>query len=246
LSLLHRSARERANALAQYPHLNAAPPQLIFELILSLAEAGDFEKANSLFHNRFFPREEGGTNVRQVWIEVQLQHVLALANQHECSDAISLANTLGSAVPDLAFTHDGLEPFLQSARTNVLLAQAYSGCGKPDIGQEKLKAAAQATAPDQVGWAWMASHKLPDFDQNQWPSRLQNAFDQAASRSETSQYPSWWMYSAGFLARELGNDDEANHRFHRALLLPDRMLAYHFTRLAQSQSLTERSEADSQ
>jgi hypothetical protein len=54
------------------------------------------------------------------------------------------------------------------------------------------------------------------------------------------------MYSAGLLARELGNDDEANLRFHRALLLPDRMLAYHFTRLAQSQLGNEHSEAGSQ
>jgi hypothetical protein len=56
--------------------------------------------------------------------------------------------------------------------------------------------------------------------------------EQAQSRSETSQFPSWWMYSAGLLARDLGDSAEAESRFHRALLLPDRMLAYHFTRLA--------------
>ncbi|MFL6437953.1 MAG: DUF5107 domain-containing protein [Terriglobales bacterium] len=246
LSLLRRTARERSEALSKYPHLDSAPPPLVFELILNLTEAGEFDKANSLFRHRFFPREEGGTNVRQVWIEVQLQHVLALANEHKCDDAISLTNTLGSPVADLTFTRDGLEPFLASARTNFLLAQAYSSCRQSDLAQQKLKAATQATAPDQVGWACMASQKLPEFDPNQWQARLQTAFDQATSRSETSQYPSWWMYSAGLLARELGNDDEANLRFHRALLLPDRMLAYHFTRLAQSRLGNERSEAGSQ
>jgi hypothetical protein len=40
------------------------------------------------------------------------------------------------------------------------------------------------------------------------------------------------MYSAGLLASDLGDKDEAESRFRRALLLPDRMLAYHFTRLA--------------
>lgn len=246
LSLLHRTARERAEALSKYPHLESAPPPLVFELILNLAEAGEFDKANSLFHHRFFPREEGGTNVRQVWIEVQLQHVMALVNEHKCDDALSLANRLGSPVTDLTFTQDGLEPFLGSARTNFLLAQAYSSCGQSDLAQQKLKAAIVATAPDQIGWAWMASQKLPDFDRNQWQARLQTAFDQAASRSETSQYPSWWMYNAGLLARELGNDEEANLWFHRALLLPDRMLAYHFTRLAQPQLGNARPQAGSQ
>ena len=79
LSILNRPARERVEALEKYPKLDVAPPPLIFELILNLAEAGDFERATGLFHDRFFPREEGGTNVRQVWIEVQLQHALSLA-----------------------------------------------------------------------------------------------------------------------------------------------------------------------
>jgi hypothetical protein len=44
------------------------------------------------------------------------------------------------------------------------------------------------------------------------------------------------MYTAGSLAKELGQNDEASTRFRNALLLPDRMLAYHFTRLATAQS----------
>src|SRR3954464_9455180 len=236
LSLLRRTARERAEALSKYPHLDSAPPPLVFELILNLAEAGEFDQANSLFRHRFFPREEGGTNVRQVWIEVQLQHVLALVNEHRCNDALSLAKTLGSPVADLTFTRDGLEPFLGSARTNFLLAQAYSGCGQSDLARQKLKAATLTTASDQVGWAYLASQKLPEFDRNHGGERLQPAFAQAPSRSETSQYPSWWMYSAGLLARELGRNEEANTRFHKALLLPDRMLAYHFTRLAHAET----------
>jgi hypothetical protein len=40
------------------------------------------------------------------------------------------------------------------------------------------------------------------------------------------------MYTTGRLALDLGNKQEADLRFRKALLLPDRMLAYHFTRLA--------------
>ena len=210
LSLLNRPARERVEALEKYPQLDAAPPDLIFELILNLAEAGDFERATALFHNRFFPREEGGTNVRQVWIEVQLQRVIALAKQGHCSEAVSLGQHLGSEVPGLVFTRDGLEPILQSARTSYLLGSAYASCGKSDEANSQLELAARASAPDQIRWAFLAARKLPGFNQAQWQDRMQSALQQAANRSETSGYPSWWMYTAGSLAKELGKQHEAD------------------------------------
>ena len=233
LSLLGHPAGERVEALGKYPRLADAPNPLMFELILNLAESGDFDRATSLFHNHFFPREEGGTNVRQVWIEVQLQRLLALSAQQRCTEALNAANNLGSEIPELSFTKDGLEPILHSARTNYLLGTIYASCGKAEDGKNKFESAASASSTDQIRWAWLAAQKLPGFDQQQWQSRLQKALADAVGRTETSAYPSWWMYTAGMLERDLGKKQEANARFRRALLLPDRMLAYHLTRLAQ-------------
>ncbi len=235
LSLLKRPPRERIEALEKYPKLDTAPPGLIFELILNLAEAGDFERATNLFHNRFFAREEGGTNVRQVWIEVQLQRALALAKQGRCDVALSTADHLGAEVPGLAFTRDGLDPFLHTARTNYLLGTAYASCGKSDEAKARFELAATTSAPDQVRWSRLAAQQTSAFNQAQWQDRLQSAFDAAASRSETSAFPSWWMSVAGSLAKDLGREQESTFRFRQAFLLPDRMLAYHFTRLAQSE-----------
>jgi tetratricopeptide (TPR) repeat protein len=234
LSMLNRPPRERVEALERYPNLDAAPPSLIFELILNSAEAGDFGKSETLFHNRFFPREEGGTNVRQVWIEVQLLKALAAAKEKHCEQALETAQHLGSEAPGLSFTRDGLEPILQSARTKYLLAKIYNDCGQSERASEKLQSASAASGPDQIRWARLAAQKLPGFDANQWQDRLQAAYVQAASRSDTSAYPSWWMYVAGSLAADLGQAKEADSRYRKALLLPDRMLAYHFTRLAMS------------
>jgi len=206
----------------------------MFELILNLAEAGNFDRATSLFHNHFFPREEGGTNVRQVWVEVQLQRILSLSKRGKCTETLDTAQHLGSEVPGLEFSKDGLEPLIKSARTNYLLGTAYASCGKSDEAQETFKLAASATATDQVRWARLAAQKLPGFDQAKWQERLQAALNDAANRTETSAYPSWWMYTAGSLETELGNPQDADARFQKALLLPDRMLAYHFTRLAQA------------
>ncbi|HSY90608.1 MAG TPA: DUF5107 domain-containing protein [Candidatus Binatus sp.] len=236
LSLLKRPARERVEALEKYPQMDAAPPSLIFELILNLAEAGNVERATQLFHNRFFPREEGGTNVRQVWIEVQLMRVLASVREGRCRDALTGAEHLGSEVPGLAFTRDGLEPILQSARTSYLLGTVFASCGEAAEAKAKFELASSATGPDQVKWAWLAARKLHGFDEPQGQDRLRVALEQAESRANTSGYPSWWEYSAASLAKELGQTAEAAERFRKALLLPDRMLAYHLTRLAMAET----------
>jgi tetratricopeptide (TPR) repeat protein len=236
LSLLNRPPRERVEALEKYPQMDAAPPALIFELILNLAEAGDFDRATKLFHNRFFPREEGGTNVRQVWIEVQLLRILSSAKEGHCGDALATAQHLGLEVPELAFTRDGLEPILQSARTSYLLGTVSASCGKATEAKAKFELASGASAPDQIKWAWLAARKLPAFNQALWQGRLQTSLEQAENRSDTSGYPSWWEYTAASLAKELGRPAEADLRFRKALLLPDRMLAYHLTRLAKSEA----------
>jgi tetratricopeptide (TPR) repeat protein len=237
LSLLKKPAGERVQVLENYPNLADAPSSLIFELILNLAEAGGFQRAESLFHNRFFPREEGGTNVRQVWIEVKLQKILSAATDGHCADALVEAEHLGAIVPDLPFTRDGLEPILQSARTNYQLGTVYASCAKPDEATKKFQLASAATAPDQTLWAWRAAQKLPGFDGKQWQERLQTALAQAKGRSDTSSYTSWWDYTAGALAGALGSRQEADWRFQKALLLPDRMLAYHFTRIAGAEAV---------
>jgi tetratricopeptide (TPR) repeat protein len=237
LSLLAKPARERTEVLEKYPDLANAPSGLIFELILNLSEAGDFQRAENLFHNRFFPREEGGTNVRQVWVEVEVQKLLAMARNGRCAEAQATADHLGTPVDGLPFTKDGLEPFLQSARTNYLVGTAYDSCGRSDEAKRKFKNASTATAPDELLWAWLAAKKLSGTDEKQWQERLQSALTQVENRSENSSYPGWWDYSAGALAAALGHEKEANQRFQKALLLPDRMLSYHLTRLARLQTV---------
>jgi len=235
LSLLNRPPQERVEALEKYPLMDAAPSGLIFELILNLAEAGNFERATQLFHNRFFAREEGGTNVRQVWVELQLQQALSHSRGGRCGDALTAADHIGKEVAGLDFTRDGLDPIVGSARSSYLLSKVYQTCGKSIEAKQKLQLAASASAVDQVLWAYRAAQELPNFDQAKWQDRLREARDQAASRSETSSYPSWWMYTTGLLADQLKDSAEAELRFRKALLLPDRMLAYHFTRLARAE-----------
>ena len=67
------------------------PSALVFKLALALADAGDGDAAERLFHDRFFPREEGGTSVRASYAQVQVASARYAAGQGRCADALSTA-----------------------------------------------------------------------------------------------------------------------------------------------------------
>jgi tetratricopeptide (TPR) repeat protein len=232
LSILQRPATERVQALESFPDHTAMPNELVFELALSLAESNDFERAEALFRNHFFPREEGGTNVRQVWVEVRLQHALALAKQGKCDAAQQIADQLGSAVSDISFTKDGLQPFVTSSRTNFLLGKIDRQCGRAEASRQHFADATAKTNPSDLVWAWLAAKELPGFDQDQWTSRLQSALESANRMIESSGFAGWWLYNAGMLNRALGQEKEAKESFRRVFLSPDRLLSYHLAREA--------------
>jgi tetratricopeptide (TPR) repeat protein len=233
LSILRHPPQERVTALEQYPDRANMPTSLVYELILNLAEAGEFEKATALFHNRFFQREEGGTNVRQVWLEVQVQRALSQAQQGQCSDALQIVDHLAEPVPDLAFTHDGLEPFLQSARFSYLVGSVYKKCNLPDRAEDHFKQAVARSNFQDAAWAWKAAQQLPNFNADAAKEKLQRTLDQAKSTGESS-FAGWWLYNAGILDRALGNAQLAEDEFRQALLSPDSLMAHHLTRLALS------------
>ncbi len=231
LSLLKRPARERVDALQLYPDREKMPTRLIYELILNLTEAGEYDAATALFRNRFFAREEGGTNVRQVWIEVQLQRALGLEQSGRCSAALAAVEHLRSEVPGLPFTRDGLEPILRRARTEYLTGEVYGGCGEAAKAKSRYEAAAAEANPDQIVWAYRSARKLAGLDQEQWQPRLESAL--SGSFSQTS----WGFYSRGLINEALGHTADADADFHRALQMPDGLLAYHLTRLALAQQV---------
>jgi tetratricopeptide (TPR) repeat protein len=234
LSILEHPPKERVAALERYPDLANMPTSLVYELILNLAESGDFEKAAALFHNRFFQREEGGTNVRQVWLEVQIQHALSMAQQGECSGAIKAVDDLAQAVPDLAFTRDGLEPFLQSARFTYLIGNVYKICEVPDKALSSFKQAAEKSSFGDEAWAWKASQQLPGFDHGSAKQKLQSILERI-KKSDSSDSPGgWWFYNVGMLDASSGNTQPAAREFREALLSPDTRMTYHLSRLAMS------------
>ncbi|MGI8962790.1 MAG: DUF5107 domain-containing protein [Bryobacteraceae bacterium] len=239
LSVLQRPARDRVQALERYPDLAKMPTALIYELALNRMETGDFDGAKRLFHDRFFPREEGGTNVRQVWIEVLLQQALSLQRTGHCEMALREAHNLGAEVPSLPFTRDGLTPILDSARTRYLLGVLTSACGQAEEARKHFERASKTTRDDQITWTYAAARKLGEISTGEWKHKVEAALARAEGNSKTNSDDSLLMYMTGCLEAELGNRKEADEAFQQALLLPDRMMAHHLSRLARAGSIPE-------
>jgi tetratricopeptide (TPR) repeat protein len=232
LTLLGKSAAERVKALEHYPDKKMMPTPLVYELALNRAEAGNFEAAIDLFKDRFFGREEGGTNVRQVWLEVKLEQTAALAKSGHCHEALSAAKGLASPVPGVPFTQDGLGPMVSSARTNYMLGEVYSACGDKEQALKKFEVVSQAVAVGDLLWAWAAAKKQTGFNAEQWKSRLLSAASQAEATAKRSALQGWWLYTAGALRLAAGQEEQGVWSFRETLLLPENLMSHHFSRLA--------------
>lgn len=234
LSLMQRPASERVQALQRYPNLSRMPSELVYELALNLAEAGDFARATALFQDRFFPREEGGTNVRQIWIEVLLQQALSLEKARNCQAALTILGNLGAALPRLTFTHDGLTPIIDSGRNQFLIGSLLSSCGRVEQARAHFERAAAQTGADEIAWAYSAAVKLGTASQPGWNQKLEIAL--ARAKRGVSADSSVAAYRIGCLEWALGRHEAAEEEFQHALLLPDSLMAHHLTRLARAQA----------
>ena len=223
LSLMGRPALELIAALEQYPDPPHMPTELVYGLALDRAEAFQFDGAISLFRDRFFPREEGGTNVRQVWVEVKVLQALSQAAAHQCDAALATIDSLGGEVPGLPFTRDGLAPFVDAPRTQFMVGQVEAGCGRGQDAAQRWRRVAAATGASNLVWAWGAAQKLDGYDAPEWSKRLEAALTQAGPDTP---------YLAGMLELALGKRSAAWTHLQQTVLLPDRQMSHHLSRMA--------------
>jgi tetratricopeptide (TPR) repeat protein len=220
LGILRRPAAERVEALEKYPDRAHLPTPLVFDLALSLAESGRFNEARSMFKDRFFEREEGGTNVRQVFLEVQLLEALALAKQGRAAEARALLSGLGKEVPGLPFTKDGLEPFLADSRFEFYLGRIEDQLGGREAARERWRKAASQRDIFSI----LASRSLGE---PAWRGRAESFLSRSTDESDASA-----LYRRGMLLRALGRTKEANDEFAASLRQPDRRLSHYMARRA--------------
>ncbi len=119
---------DRADALLSYPDRAGMPAALVYRTARRLSQADRFDEADALFANRFFPREEGGINVRQVYLEVRLARARYEAARGACGATRRILDGLLERDPVLDFTADGLELWLDRAELRPAYDELLSAC----------------------------------------------------------------------------------------------------------------------
>jgi tetratricopeptide (TPR) repeat protein len=222
LAILARPASERVETLLAFPDQAGMPTPLAYDLALSLAEAGRIGEAEGVFRNRFFAREEGGTNVREVYVEVQLRKALALAKAGKAAEARAVVARLGKEEPGLEFTRDGMEVFLSGARYEYMLGLVESLLGNDAAAREHWKKA----SGQRGAFAVMAARRMAD---NDWRARAEQMVGQAGGRGR-----GFGGVDRPLLLRLLGREKEAVEQIRNILRGPDRRLSHYYARTAMS------------
>ena len=229
LGILGRPASEAVAALERYPDPPRMPAALVYDQALSYAEAGRFDEAKAMFQGRFFPREEGGTNVRQVWIRVRALEARFHATAGRCGAALAIVDHIGDAAEPLVFTRDGLDRFTLAAPNQAALGMAEVRCGRADAADRRLRSLSASGEAGSLVFAYELARQLPGFDAAAWTAQLQSAGRRWGGRDTES---SWNAAISGILELDLGHTDESRALIESALLLPDRNLAHHLGREA--------------
>jgi tetratricopeptide (TPR) repeat protein len=231
MSLTGVPAKERAAALGSYPSSAgntvpvSMPANLVYQLALTRAEAGQYEQALALFKDRFFPSEEGGVSVEQVLFEINLMQAEAAAKSGRCTDAEGF----------IATAHPGLEVNGAVAQAYVRMAAIVTTCQQAQQAEQLLQKAAASKKNADSAWVAKAKKLLGTHDASQQQQKLEALAD-AERYTGTSAFTGWWWYNIGTIQAALHHPDQAREAFHKALLLPDSLMSHHFSRAALADS----------
>jgi tetratricopeptide (TPR) repeat protein len=198
------------------------PANLVYQLALTRAEAGQFAPALALFKDRFFPSEEGGVSADQVRFEIELMQAKSWSEAGDCAPALGFVANLQT----------GTDPEGRSAREHIELATIARNCGRAEEANGFLQKAAEQGGSGNLAWAVEAERSLGTGNAENARQRLTNALAAAEENAESGSSSGAWCYSTGILEMALGDNERAKQLLARTLVLPDVDMSHHFARLA--------------
>jgi tetratricopeptide (TPR) repeat protein len=238
LSAARATPQARVEALRRFPSGAPLPVPLVFKLALALAESGDATAAERLFHDRFFPREEGGTSVRTVYAQVRLTSARVAAEAHDCAAALAILDALPRETPSLSFMAGGLTEVLRPAIMVQQAAAIDAACGRQRAARDRWTSLAGALqnqgAPISVAIGDEARRRLGRARTTAERRRLERALDDASSVLETAgtSSPGLVEYARASLLDALGRAAESQQAYRRVFVYPDRGLSHALARAA--------------
>jgi tetratricopeptide (TPR) repeat protein len=236
LSAAQAAPRDRVSALRRFPLPDRMPSSMIFRLALALAESGDDDEANRLFHGRFFPREEGGTNVRALYAQVRITSARMAADGGRCPVALGILDSLPREQNELAFTAGGLADAVAAPALVRQIAAIEWTCGRRDAARarwERLERPLTAAgAPMTLAIADEARKRLGKTRTADQRRRLEDAIE-AATRTLDSggtSSPGLVELARASLLSAVGRQEEARRSWSKVFLYPDRNLSHALAR----------------
>lgn len=229
MSLLGMAPEKRVEIFRRYPHSESMPSVLLLSLALALTEAERFSEAEALFPDREFIREEFGTSVHEVYLEIQLQKALSFTRNEQFEAAQTTVQALGKPVPGLPFTMEGGERFLNNARVQYYLGEIQESCGDTEAAKVHWQRSATARNYGSLYFAYLAARKLGhEFDAREWKTRVEAALEAARGYSGFNQGRA--TYSQGALLLALDRRSEALESLRKVFLLPDKGRSHYLSR----------------
>ena len=238
LSAANASARERVEALRRFPAGDNMPASLVFKLAVALAEAGEASTAERLFHDRFFPREEGGTSVRAVYAQVRLTSARMAADTGNCVTSREILDSLSHEQPGLAITSGGLADAIAPPAMAQQVAAIEWACDRRASARARWDRLARALAGDgapiSLAIADAARVRLGRARTAAERVRLERALEVATSTLESggTSNPGLMEYARASLLAALGRGDESRESLRRVFVFPDRSLSQALARVA--------------
>jgi tetratricopeptide (TPR) repeat protein len=204
-------------------------PEASATYALGLAAAGKLEDAAGVFDPVNFPGEKQAETVREAYMEIQMQTVLALARNRRCSEAIAAEDKLGDENPALPFTFHSFGAILRGLRMQYNLATLEVLCGNEKGARKIWSKLAKAQVKDVSD---------PDFSipfvaaatlglEGEMKARSEAALEQIKTALTGNSNRATLLYSQGMLLRALGREKDAQSSFADALgANPPPMIGY--------------------
>ena len=201
-----------------------------------------------MFHDRFFPREEGGTSVAVAYAQTRLISARLAAQTGRCAAALGEVDALATEQPGLPFTAGGLGDLLAQTALSHQAAEVEWACGRRRQARarwEHLAGLRSGRSPMNVAIASLAAGSLGRADGAAERSVLQAALADASSALDTggASNPGVTECARGLLLQALGRDAESRRSLRRVFLFPDRNLSHVLARAALHARLSRGSQA---
>jgi tetratricopeptide (TPR) repeat protein len=181
---------------------------------LSAAAAGDLGGAQAFFTIRNFPQKKAEDSVREAYIELRLQRLLALAAARKCPEIEQGLTNLGNDDRGLPFTFDGFGAFIKRVRFQYLLGVVEMTCDPKESRKqfEKVSKSNPELASPDFAYPYLAMTRLGAAGAEAKQTAALEAVKKALAEPKAAGR-GVLLYNQGLLQLVLGKKEDAAASF---------------------------------